>query len=217
MRFVRLSECSRQRHYPPIGLARPLYVVDHSPRQLKLSGVTSTLRYSHRRPSSSISQAGTSSHRLWLLYRVSPVHHRKGRVATRWLTPLAPSEVSAPTAFASHEEPHTPGGSQPTGYVASTGFSPSRRLAPLATSWACSIPGALMGFALRGLDPPLTPYVLSNAATLRAYPRDWPTTGLPTGALTSTEARTPGLGISQVTGPRASLSFSAPRYLAMGS
>jgi len=136
MRFVCLSESCRRRHYPPIGLARPLYVVDHSPRQLKPSGVTSTLRYSHRRPSSLITQAETSSRRLWLLYRVSPVHHRKGHVATRWLTPLAPSEVSSPTAFVSHEEPHTSGGSQPTGYVASTGF--------LALSTPCS-PRDLLG------------------------------------------------------------------------
>jgi hypothetical protein len=96
------------------------------------------------------------------------------------------------------------------------GFSPSRRFAPLAASWACSIPGALMGFALRGLCPPLTPYALSSAATLWAYPRSWPTAVLPTGSLASTEARTPGLGISQVTGPRASLSFSTPGLLAFG-
>lgn len=97
------------------------------------------------------------------------------------------------------------------------GFSPSRRLAPLATSWACSIPGALMGFALRGLHPPLTPYALSSAVTLWAYSRGRPTTGLPTGAPTPAEARTPGLGISQVTGPCASLSFSVSRYLATGN
>lgn len=94
------------------------------------------------------------------------------------------------------------------------GFSPSRRLAPLATSWACSIPGALLGFALRGFHPPLTPYVLSDAAPLRAYSHDWPTVRLPTGTLASEEARTPGLGISQVTGPRASMSFAVPRHLA---
>lgn len=100
------------------------------------SGLTSTLRSSRRRPPSSISQAGTSSRRLWLPYRVSPAHHRKGRVATRWLTPLAPSEVSSPSAFASRKEPHSPGGSQPAGYVASSGF--------LALSTPCS-PCDLLG------------------------------------------------------------------------
>lgn len=98
--------------------------------------VASTLRSSRRRPPNSILQVGTSSRGLWLPYRVSPVHHRKGHVATRWLTPLAPSEVSSPTACLSREEPHTPGGSQPTGYVAPTGF--------LALSTPCS-PRDLLG------------------------------------------------------------------------
>lgn len=50
------------------------------------------------------------------------------------------------------------------------GFAPSRRFAPFATSRAYSIPDPLLGFTLRGLDPPVVPYVLSNAVSLGAYP-----------------------------------------------
>jgi hypothetical protein len=65
---------------------------------------------------------GKSSRRLWLPYRVSPVHHREpGRdpLRSRWSTP---SEVSSPSAFLNHEEPLSPAGSHPGGCVASSGF-----------------------------------------------------------------------------------------------
>jgi hypothetical protein len=49
------------------------------------------------------------------------------------------------------------------------GLAPSRRLAPLATSRACSIPVPLLGFALRGLDPRAVPYALSSAGPLWGF------------------------------------------------
>lgn len=78
------------------------------------------------------------------------------------------------------------------------GFSPSRRLAPLATFRAYFIPVPLLGFTLRGFDPPLVLYVLSNAASLGAYPYNRPCVGLPSGTHTPEEGRNPGPVIGRV-------------------
>jgi hypothetical protein len=84
--------------------------------------------------------------------------------------PLAPSEVLCPSAFCQPHRatflrwvpPHPV-------VLRPQGFSPSRRFAPYAACWACSIPVPLLGFALRGLIPRTAPYVLSDAGTLTAF------------------------------------------------
>jgi len=81
----------------------------------------STLGFLRRRPYHG-STRGRSSLRLWLPYRVSPVHHRepvRDRLRSRWSTP---SEVSSPSASLSHEELHSPTETHPGGCVASSGF-----------------------------------------------------------------------------------------------
>jgi hypothetical protein len=81
----------------------------------------STLGFPRRRPYHGLTR-GRSSLRLWLPYRVSPVHHRepaRDRLGSRWSTP---SEVSSPSAFLSHEEPLSPARTHPGGCVASSGF-----------------------------------------------------------------------------------------------
>lgn len=97
------------------------------------------------------------------------------------------------------------------------GFSPSRRLAPLMASRACSIPVPLMGFhpsrpsSSRGAVRPLerrAPPGFSSTTQRRGRPsRDSHTTQSPD----------TGLGTSQVAAPFASLGFPAPRFLARDS
>jgi len=81
---------------------------------------------------------------------------------------LAPSEVCSPSAFCRPQRatylrqiPSLPVTLRPQG------FSPSRRLAPLVACRAYFIPVPLLGLTLRGFDPHVTPYVLSNAESLR--------------------------------------------------
>jgi hypothetical protein len=83
----------------------------------------STLRLPRRRPSPSNQCVETSSHRLWLPYRVSPVHHRdratlpKPRSSARPFRGLFPFSVF--TATQSHLDPVDP---NPSGSVAPSGF-----------------------------------------------------------------------------------------------
>ena len=69
--------------------------------------------------------------------------------------------------FASREEPLNPRELPPHGLeLRPWAFSTLRRFAPLTTCRAYFIPDPLMGFSLRGLSPPGTPYAFSDAVTL---------------------------------------------------
>jgi hypothetical protein len=93
------------------------------------------------------------------------------------------------------------------------GFAPSRRLAPLATSRAYSIPVPLLGF-----NPPRPS---SSPGTVRPLGRRAPqgfssTTvvrrGRPSRDTHTGQSLTTGLGFSQVAAPNASMGFPAPRF-----
>jgi hypothetical protein len=110
-------------------------------------------------------------------------------VASRRQSALAPSEVSSPTAFFNHEEPHTPAGSQPDGYVAPPGS--------LTLSTPCS-PRDLLGLfhprSALGVNPsrPSSSHGAVRPLRRRA-PRGLPppqlTARLPTGTPTPQKAR----------------------------
>jgi hypothetical protein len=88
----------------------------------KTTGAESTLRSSRRRPSGTF---------LWapdiLSQALAPLQSftstsPQNAVASRKQSALAPSEVSSPSASFRREEPHSPARSQPSGYVAPSGF-----------------------------------------------------------------------------------------------
>jgi hypothetical protein len=109
---------------------------------------------------------GISSLRLWLPYRVSPMHHREVPVIPEGFTVTRPFRGFFPFSVYNHEEPHTPPVPIPPVLLRPQGFSPSRRLAPLMAFRAYSIPVPLMGF--------LTPFealILTRCRTLSRAPR----------------------------------------------
>jgi hypothetical protein len=88
---------------------------------------TSTLRFLRRRPSPILANQRISLLRLWLPYRVSPIHHHERPVFTAGepthKTPRPPLPRFCPRQrFPSRAEPHTPDGSHTAGYVAPSGF-----------------------------------------------------------------------------------------------
>jgi hypothetical protein len=115
---------------------------------------------------------GRSSHRLWLPYRVSPMHHRDRDLLLAQQTRVRPFRGLVPLSVLPIERSHLPPAvSNPPVTLRPQGFSPSRRFAPRAICWACFIPVPLLGFSLRGLIPCLPPYVLSDAAPLLRFAR----------------------------------------------
>jgi hypothetical protein len=72
------------------------------------------------------------------------------------------------------------------------------------------------GLTLRGLDPHLVPYVLSNAVPLRVTPQPKEEASLP-GTHTPSEARRRVWVLARVPTPDASLGFPAPRFLVLSS
>lgn len=177
----------------------------------------STLGFARRRHYHG-STRGKSSLRLWLPYRVSPVHHRdpgRDRLRSRWSTP---SEVSSPSAFLSHEEPLSPAGTHPAGCVASSGF--------------CTLSTLCSPHGLPGLFHPGSAHgVLPFEALLLAWCRTSSRTPCPSLGFSSSLAKrgrpfrdsctkrstSAGLGISQVAAANAPLGFPASRLLALGS
>jgi hypothetical protein len=111
---------------------------------------------------------GSSSLRLWLPFRVSPVRHRD-RLRCLSTTPaFAPSEVSRPSASYQLHGATYPRRVPPlTGYVAPPGF--------LTLSTLCSPhslpdifhPSSAHGLSLRGFNPHTTPYAFSGAGSSR--------------------------------------------------
>jgi hypothetical protein len=168
------------------------------------------LGYPHHRPSHGFYALGYPLSGFGSLTECHPCVTASQSVTPRSRLP-APSEVPAPSASVSHEEPPTSGGSHPTGYVAPQGFSPSRRLAPLMTFRACFIPVPLMGFL------PSEAFISAWCRTPSRVPRP---PVVPTqyrkvqpGILTPKRSPAAGLGFSQVAAPHAPLGFSAPRFL----
>jgi hypothetical protein len=149
----------------------------------------SALGYPRRRPHHGSTRGEQSSLRLWLPFRVSPVHHRapvRDPEGSRWLTP---SEVSSPSAS-----------SQPRG-ATYLRWVPSRRLCcalrvshPLGALLPSWPPGLVpsrsrsWGLTLRGLSPHVVPYVLSNAVALGVSPRPSREEAAPPGTPTLREA-----------------------------
>jgi hypothetical protein len=155
----------------PIGLARALCVVPRRDTLRHRDGWT--LRTSHLRLLRHAFKnvdgdplSGFSS--LSEYHQCAPC-----RVATHCLSSLVrpdtPSEVCSPSTFSQPRGATCP--ARPTLPVLfrPQGFAPSRRFAPLMTCWVCFIPIPSMGFSLRGLAPPVSPYVLSNAAALLRF------------------------------------------------
>jgi hypothetical protein len=97
------------------------------------------------------------------------------------------------------------------------GFAPSRRLAPLTASRACSIPVPLLGFHPSRL--------CSSVGAVRPFGRRAPLgfsstlagRGRPSRGSHTTRSTPAGLGIGQVAAAVASMGFPAPRFLARGS
>ena len=84
---------------------------------------SSTLRPHAAALSRNSKVSGKSSRRLWLPYRVSPMHHRDRDLLFAQRMPRSPLPRFVPLQrLASLAEPHTPDGSQTTGYVAPSGF-----------------------------------------------------------------------------------------------
>jgi hypothetical protein len=156
----------------PIGLARTLFVVFPS---RSMPGTTTNgldPEVSTPPPSRYNNEwYRESSLRLWLLYRVSPVHHRRAllpRAAPR----LYPFRGFFPfSVFQSRGATYLHRFPNPWLRCALGFLLPSRRFAPLAANLACFIQDPLLGFTLRGFAPSTVPYALSSAAPLRAYPR----------------------------------------------
>jgi hypothetical protein len=111
----------------------------------------------------------------------------------------------------------TPVGPIPPVALRPQGFAPSRRLAPLMASRACSIPVPLMGFypsRLFSAHGAVRPFE-------RRVPRGFSSTlagrGRPSRDSHTTRSASAGLGIGQVAAVYASMGFSASRLLAPGS
>ena len=112
------------------------------------------------------------------------------------------------SAAKSHTTPADP---TPPVELRPQGFAPSRRLAPLATSRACSIPVPSMGFR--------PPRPSSSSGTVRPLgrraPRGFSSTtvvgrGRPSRDTHTGQSLAPGLGFSQGTAPAASMGFPTP-------
>ena len=135
---------------------------------------TSTLRFLRHRPSLILANQRISLLRLWLPYRVSPIHHHERPVFTAGepthKTARPPLRGFVPysvfPAAQSHIPPTVP---TPPVTLRPQGFSPSRRFAPRATCRAYFIPVPLLGFALRDLHPHVTPYAISDAGSLMGF------------------------------------------------
>jgi hypothetical protein len=98
------------------------------------------------------------------------------------------------------------------------GFSPSRRLAPLATFRAYSIPVPPMGFyPSRPFSPAAAVRPLRRRAPRGSSPAAVAAEAAPPRTLTTTGARLTGPGFSRVTAPNASLGFPASRFTASDS
>jgi hypothetical protein len=222
MGFVCLSEFSKRRCCCACWVsANPLC-------RLAMTSLPSapTLRSPHRRRAANNSLRHTAilSQALAPLQSLAHVTPRHS-IVSRQQMPRAPSRVSSPSAFSQPQratQRHRPVNAGPEdshlfGPLRPQGFSPSRRLSPLTTCWACFIPVPLMGFSLRGFHPPNTPYALESAAPLGTSSVAVPVTA-PTALQGLTRIRKPGTrpGVNQVAGPYAPLGFSAPRFLAIG-
>jgi len=85
-----------------------------------------------------------------------------------------------------------PGGPNHPVFFRPQGFSPSRRLAPLATYRAYFISNPPMGFALRGFVPSASPYALSDAAPLLWLPLSAETLPDPTSGSSTPRKSRPG-------------------------
>jgi hypothetical protein len=82
-----------------------------------------TMRYSRHRPQHGITSVPNPLSGFRSLPEFHPyVTACQSVIVSRRSRWLAPSEVSSPSASLSHEEPHTPGGTHPDGYVAPSGF-----------------------------------------------------------------------------------------------
>jgi hypothetical protein len=109
---------------------------------------------------------------------------------------LAPSEVFSPLAFLRREEPHTPAGSRPSGYVASPGFP--------TLSTPCSprdLPGLFHPRSAFGVHPSRPSSSRDAVRPLeRRAPRGLPppqlTAKLPTGTPTPQKARRQSWGLA---------------------
>jgi len=117
-------------------------------------------------------------------------------VASRRHPALAPSEVSSPLAFLHREEPHTPAGSRPSGYVAPPGFP--------TLSTPCS-PRDLLGLfhprSAFGVHPSRPSSSRDAVRPLerrapRGLPPPQPTVKLPTGTSTPRKARRQRWGLA---------------------
>jgi hypothetical protein len=160
----------------PVGLTRTLFAVYPCPLGHRSARAGPALRFPPRRPPRNDQRCGGSSRRLWLPYRVLPMRHRAQRVSR-----LSPANhtvhpfrgffpFSVLPAARSHLNPRElpPHGLELRPWA----FSTLRRFAPHTTCRAYFIPDPLMGFSLRGLAPPETPYALSGAVTLTRLDND---------------------------------------------
>jgi hypothetical protein len=161
---------------------------------------------------------GISSLRLWLPFRVSPVHHHEadrdplGNHAVSTLPRFLPLQrLSIARSHVAPALPNSPVVMRPQG------FSPSRRLAPLTTFRAYSIPVPLMGF-----DPPRLQSPPGAVRPLeRRAPKGFSSTKKEEDALPGTHtprrAQRQAWGLARYPPPVASLGFPAPRSLAPNS
>jgi hypothetical protein len=148
---------------------------------------------------------------------VSPVHHRVAVRSPEGSRCSAPSEVSSPSASVSLEEPHTPGGSHPAGYVAPSGF--------LTLSTPCSphgLPGLFHPGTTHGVLPfeaLLLTWCRTPSQTPRpsGFPLDQKEETAPPGTHTPNKGRRQAWRLNQDPAPIAPLGFPAPRFLALCS
>jgi hypothetical protein len=162
----------------------------------KRFGAGSTLRSSRRRPSGFVpTMPDILSQALAPLQSFTSTSPQI-TVATRWHPAFAPSEVSSPSAPVSHEEPLTPVGSQPAGYVAPSGS--------LTLSTPCSLrdlPGLFHPGYAHGVNPtrPSSSHGAVRPLERRA-PRGLPppqqTAKLPTGTHTPQKTRRQSWGLA---------------------
>jgi hypothetical protein len=197
----------------PVGLARILYAVI---RRLCLSITTGTdFEASTLLPIPTLLSMGKSSQKLWLPYRVLPMHHRKrlrhaeARRSARPFRGFFPFSVFP--ALRSHIVPAL---STVLVMFRPQGFSPSRRFAPRMTCQAYFILVPLMGFFLRGFHPHVMPYALADAGSLMEFNlTDYSTWSLLQGYITSHETRPQVRGLARLLCRMPPWTLSPPRFL----
>jgi hypothetical protein len=181
--FACLAEFEDDGAIAPIGLACSLHAVDSSPLPFGCyvdldfevftpSSVSTRLGVEHI-PLSDLAplQGMTNTAPQSLRRRVASVPTEVSTVALTAALALAPSRGLFPfSVFPAAVSYLNPVNTQFTGYVASSGFRTLSTLCSHRSLPGLFHPGPALGVSLRGLDPPTTPYVLSNAESLRVNP-----------------------------------------------